>query len=933
MHNDDVTFKQLRDLGLKRDNQIFTFYSYKGGVGRTLALCHVAAQLSRWHGEREKKAKAWFSNESILADGKGLDVLRPLKILCLDLDLEAPSIPAFFPRETDCTARGFWGLFGDYHYQKWGRGEVLRQRLQSALTKKQEEYIYQSQESPNIFIMPAGPVRHEHTDFEEDEKNRLQVILHRLLTEAMDPEKFGRAREVVPFFPELKEILKETFDFILVDSRTGLSDEAYATTTVLADAMVFCFRPNLTQLEGIHDVFGRFLFEINTDAWEPETPAIPVLTPRPMYSDKRISNIRKKALEGIFPFADPDRKNTSNTKPIRMVELPEDLSLAIGERLIIPPSSEKPVDDPQAPLFEAYGKLTTLCAELNAFNYLEGLSHLEKWYFDNKETSKALSCLLAAISLEPENPMLWEDIWRGYGQKIIEQTTPDIPKQIVSFCNRIRDNQQTGSVSKFFASLWLSETTDKHSPKESLELIKDIWKQANRLKAKSLFDYALTRIRRYYKNNKKGENVEGIPTWQETAFMQALPWFNSKIDVKELRIVLSEMLFSYYNTLNEPKKWNESLQLNNDLLSLARDVDEKILILNELSCLHSQNAQFEKAAQCLLQCVSYPQCPTKTIRNYLFFLARYATQKQTEENIQRYLPANQQDRIMLIAEIRNQAKSETVKERLKKIEKNSPTLPANPHFLFFCYLKEKQYEKAQKTFTNGLVKMVREGIEIEAGDLAMLPLAGWLAGQTAIGNEIKTYCKSYLCSTTLTPCHTYGSISNGIFLSLAAAPNDLVYRAEKELQKEQWPINAFVWRMFASLSNEGGTIHKDAISEMLSKSPLIALGVRREECFTILLPIAEKLHQAKKFNSRQFKQFADVLAFIETYPVEPLDLQTQLKLPESIEDEKDPRFEEIVERWKMILSTIHEHPEYGPIAASLLKMTQKEKEGERKSCV
>ena len=49
-------------------SQIITFYSYKGGVGRSMALANVATLLSKW--------------------GK--------KVLMIDWDLEAPGLENFF---------------------------------------------------------------------------------------------------------------------------------------------------------------------------------------------------------------------------------------------------------------------------------------------------------------------------------------------------------------------------------------------------------------------------------------------------------------------------------------------------------------------------------------------------------------------------------------------------------------------------------------------------------------------------------------------------------------------------------------------------------------------------------------------------------------------------------------------------------------------
>jgi Mrp family chromosome partitioning ATPase len=53
-----------------RKGTIATFYSYKGGVGRTQALANIAVLLSRWG----------------------------YRVLCVDWDLEAPGLHLLFRR-------------------------------------------------------------------------------------------------------------------------------------------------------------------------------------------------------------------------------------------------------------------------------------------------------------------------------------------------------------------------------------------------------------------------------------------------------------------------------------------------------------------------------------------------------------------------------------------------------------------------------------------------------------------------------------------------------------------------------------------------------------------------------------------------------------------------------------------------------------------
>jgi MinD-like ATPase involved in chromosome partitioning or flagellar assembly len=52
---------------------VWTFYSYKGGAGRTMLLANIAALLDRWG----------------------------YRVLCLDWDLEAPGLHSYFSRFAD----------------------------------------------------------------------------------------------------------------------------------------------------------------------------------------------------------------------------------------------------------------------------------------------------------------------------------------------------------------------------------------------------------------------------------------------------------------------------------------------------------------------------------------------------------------------------------------------------------------------------------------------------------------------------------------------------------------------------------------------------------------------------------------------------------------------------------------------------------------
>src|SRR3954464_12149614 len=71
---------------------VFTFYSYKGGVGRSFTLANIAVLLARW-GHR---------------------------VLCLDWDLEAPGLGDYFrPRLPARPSGGVVDLVDDFRHGRF----------------------------------------------------------------------------------------------------------------------------------------------------------------------------------------------------------------------------------------------------------------------------------------------------------------------------------------------------------------------------------------------------------------------------------------------------------------------------------------------------------------------------------------------------------------------------------------------------------------------------------------------------------------------------------------------------------------------------------------------------------------------------------------------------------------------------------------------
>lgn len=185
---------------MKTENsRLIGFYSYKGGVGRSMALTHCAVELAK----------------------------RGRKVLIVDLDLEAPGqhcsslFSNQFAGDTEA-CQGFLNF-----------SQAYISRLDLGLPDLQK-YIYMStselkgvggEDAGQIFLMPSGNVcdaesyRRELTEFDWD----------RLLEQGMD---FAALRHLRSEFERLR------FDDVLIDARTGDSDPFYVVALELADVLV-----------------------------------------------------------------------------------------------------------------------------------------------------------------------------------------------------------------------------------------------------------------------------------------------------------------------------------------------------------------------------------------------------------------------------------------------------------------------------------------------------------------------------------------------------------------------------------------------------------------------------------------------------------------------------------------------------------------------
>lgn len=207
-----------------RLGEVITFYSYKGGTGRSMALANVGCVLAQSSRERD--------------------------VLMIDWDLEAPGLHHFLPLAHGESKGGVLELFTAID----ARADQVRTRedaLQLLDDVGFETYV-QPTAVPGLQLLPAGR-------FDATYGARVNAFSWENL--------FNKAPALLPAFAEF---LAGRHAFVLVDSRTGITDVSGLCTTVLPSKLVVVFTPNKQSLTGIFELIRRSTkYRRESNDWRP----------------------------------------------------------------------------------------------------------------------------------------------------------------------------------------------------------------------------------------------------------------------------------------------------------------------------------------------------------------------------------------------------------------------------------------------------------------------------------------------------------------------------------------------------------------------------------------------------------------------------------------------------------------------------------------
>lgn len=428
---------------------VVTFYSYKGGVGRTLALVNVAVRLARWN----------------------------KRVFLLDFDLEAPGIDEFRLGQEESRA----GLL-EYIAAFTDTGEV----------PPLKDYVFEASiptsKEGRLFVMPAG--RKTEKDY--------QVQLSRL-----DWKTFYRRQKGFLFVENLKAGIKKEFncDYVLIDSRTGLTDISGICTIQLPNLAVLVFSLNNQNVSGISHVYQN----IRSNPLGRQVDTLLVASPIPDVPDEL--GLKRER----FDYA---RKNIG--APIDVI-IPFDPLLAFKETLVVENSTA---------IAKAYDLLAKGIVKKNQTDVLTMLEEASGLV---KQGTLDLAELRyqEMVETRPNDP----SVWKEYGR--LQKMKGNSRAALESFSKAHQLDPSNSDVLRQLALTNL-ERDNKHDARKYLEMFLGVTESAEEI----------TPVAQYFEN--RGELQHAIKAYERAYVLSANPAHRFEIGNVYMRLAQPEKAITYF---------------------------------------------------------------------------------------------------------------------------------------------------------------------------------------------------------------------------------------------------------------------------------------------------------------------------------------------------------------------------------------------------
>ena len=248
------------------------------------------------------------------------------KVFAIDFDLEAPGLHyklSLGKKSAPSTIK--LGVADYIHAFSIGEG------LPGSLAEYVIEVEHEQKGEGSIHLMPAGSV------LSASYWSKLaQINWHELF--------YSEGAKGIPFFLELKERIAKEFspDFLLIDSRTGITEIGGVATTILPDKVVCLLLNNRENLEGAREVL-RSIKRASRLPSQNSVEIVPVVTRIPKMEK---SEVEERIVNEIRDFINKDAGNLSDTLNIpEVLILHSEPDLQVAESLHIG-SDKRPGESP-----------------------------------------------------------------------------------------------------------------------------------------------------------------------------------------------------------------------------------------------------------------------------------------------------------------------------------------------------------------------------------------------------------------------------------------------------------------------------------------------------------------------------------------------------------------------------------------------------------
>jgi tetratricopeptide (TPR) repeat protein len=278
---------------------IVTFYSFKGGVGRSMAVANVGDILAR----------------------------RGFRVLLVDFDLEAPGLEQYFQINQSAARRheGLLDLLLTYKRSMSvaSSGDDQFERVERFIVPVYERLPG----GARLDLMPAG-----------QREGREQLERYAANLRSFDWQDFYNRWEGELFFEWLRgALVPERYDLVVVDSRTGVTEMGGICTYQLADAIFMLSAANHQNRQGTLNVAADFQSLAVQTARRQRPLDILVVPARVEQRDPALAGPFLEHFEEVFAAYLPSRIRDAGLG-FRELLIPYDPTYAFEERVISDPA-------------------------------------------------------------------------------------------------------------------------------------------------------------------------------------------------------------------------------------------------------------------------------------------------------------------------------------------------------------------------------------------------------------------------------------------------------------------------------------------------------------------------------------------------------------------------------------------------------------------